>query len=412
METVPLFLNKRELFFSLVALFCLFMLSISYEFYKYNELLQKPTFYTQAQVLSVTKKLSKKDKPYISYKLKSDDLIFYTIRWKAQEIKNASLVRVGFLTKNISFYNYLRGFFAPSIYMELIQEAKEDFAHLHVKAQHSKVSLQELYGALFFADSYDKQMRHDISKWGIAHLVAISGFHLGILSAILYFLLKPLYMFFQDKFFPYRNSFADLALLVFVILGAYVFYISAVPSVLRAYVMSLVGFLLFSRNIKIVSFGTLFFTMAFVLILFPKLLFSVAFWFSIAGVFYIFLFLYHFSYLSKVAIFIFINFWVYILMLPIVHYVFDIFTYYQLLSPLISMAFVVFYPLSLILHVINLGGVFDNIIESFLAFEMQILSLHVSLNFLVGYVVLSLLAIRYKYVAYLLPLIALSTFFI
>jgi len=108
--------------------------------------------------------------------------------------------------------------------------------------------------------------------------------------------------------------------------------------------MSMIGFFLFSRNIKIISFGTLFFTICIVLILFPHLIFSVAFWFSVSGVFYIFLFLYHFSNLSKISIFILLHFWVFVLMLPVVHFVFDVFSMYQLFSPLVSMVFILFYP--------------------------------------------------------------------
>ena len=79
-----------------------------------------------------------------------------------------------------------------------------------------------------------KELREDITKWGIAHLVAISGFHLGILSAILFFLLKPIYTFFQDRYFPYRNRTDDLAFIVFLLLGSYAYFIDMTPSVVRA----------------------------------------------------------------------------------------------------------------------------------------------------------------------------------
>jgi competence protein ComEC len=412
MESIPLFLTKKEFFGTLLVLLTLFCLSLGYEYTKYKQIIEYPTYTAVAKVLSQTHKLSKKQKPYTSYKLQSDDFTFYTISWKPYDIQVGSIVEVGLLTKGIDFQRYLKGFFVPNTFMVKIEEPKIDTVRLHVKNQHQDKNMQELFMALFFAENYAKELRLDISKWGIAHLVAISGFHLGMLSAILYFLLRPLYQYFQDKFFPYRNSYADLALLVFLLLGWYVVYIGAVPSVLRAYVMSIFGYILFAKNIKILSFTTLFFTVALVLILFPKLLFSVAFWFSASGVFYIFLFLHYFSALSKTSLFVLINFWVYILMLPIVHYVFDIFTYYQLFSPFISMAFALFYPVVLFLHVINFGGILDNFITQFLAVDMQVFSLHVSLNFLLFYLGVSLIAIRLRYVAFLLPLVALSIFLV
>lgn len=262
--------------------------------------------------------------------------------------------------------------------------------------------MQELFGALFFALPVSKELRDEIAQWGISHLVAISGFHLGVLSSILYFLLKPLYRFFQDRFFPYRNSFFDLAFIVFLLLGFYVYYIDLTPSVLRAYVMGIVGFFFFSKNMQILSFSTLFFTICLVLVFFPKLLFSISFWFSVAGVYYIFLFLHHFSHLRKSAIFILLNFWVYILMMPVIHYVFDVFSFYQLFSPLLSMGFVLFYPLVLFLHLIGFGGVFDTFLMQFLASKMSIYSLHVSFWSLAFYLCVSLVAIRFKLLSLLL----------
>ena len=90
--------------------------------------------------------------------------------------------------------------------------------------------------------------------------------------------------------------------------------------------MSVLGYFMFVKHIRVISFSTLFITAFTILILYPKLLFSIAFWFSLSGVFYLFLFLYHFSHISKVMQFVAINFWVFFCMLPIVHFVFDTFS--------------------------------------------------------------------------------------
>jgi competence protein ComEC len=412
MTSLPLFANKRELFYTLLVVAILFLSSLSYEFYKYKKLTAYSLHVSFATVIKHYEKKSVKGKNYHVFKLKSDNFSFFTVRWDDSEAKKGDIVKVAFYTKDIDFYSYLKGFFATSKFLQVVEKNQKSPFIAYVENQHEYELSRELYNALFFANPISKDLRADITKWGIAHLIAISGFHLGILSALFYFLLRPIYTLFQDRYFPYRNSFADLAFLVFMILGMYIYLIDFTPSILRAYVMSLVGFLLFSRGIKILSFATLLLTISIILIFFPKLIVSIAFWFSVSGVFYIFLFLQHFSKLNKISIFLLINFWVFILMLPIVHFIFEPFSLFHLFSPFISMIFVVFYPLSLVLHVVNIGGIFDEALLWFLSLDVDIKSIIVPLWFLLPYLFLSLLAIRLRVLAFFLPFAALGVFFI
>ncbi|HIP44186.1 MAG TPA: ComEC/Rec2 family competence protein [Sulfurospirillum arcachonense] len=407
MKSVPLFLSKRETISTLLVIVVLFLSSLSYEFYKYKKITTYSLHVANAKVLN---SYQKEDKDYRVLKLKSKDLIFYTTNQKA--LGRGDKVKAIIYTKNINFYSYLKGFYTPLKSLHVKSKAEKNSIVDFVQTQHSSLVTKEIYSALFFAMPISKELRENITKWGITHLVAISGFHLGILSAILFFLLKPIYAFFQDRYFPYRNRTADLAFIVFLLLGSYAYFIDMTPSVLRAYTMSLIGFFLFSRNVKIISFGTLFFTVSMVLILFPKLMFSIAFWFSVSGVFFIFLFLYHFSNLSKVSIFILLHFWVYVLMLPIVHFVFEVFSVYQLFSPFLSMLFILFYPLSLALHVVGLGAVMDSFLIWFFSLHVEIDLIVTPLWFFVSYIMLSLLAIRFRLLAFFLPLFAFSLFFI
>lgn len=411
MEKAPLFLTKKEAVFFLIGLVCAFCLSLSFEYYKFSQIKRNPVFTTNAKILGIYDKYSKSGKKYQLLKLRTKHFDFYSFS-KPTNLSINDKVLVKFPTEKITFYKYLKSFFIQIYSLQLLHKSFPDFLHVNVSKQHNSVQMQELFLALFFAKPYSKELRFKISQWGIAHLVAISGFHLGILSTILFFLLKPIYTFFQDKFFPYRNAYADLAFIVFILLGVYVYYINVVPSILRAYVMSIVGFLLFAKNIKLLSFSTLFLCIGIILVFFPKLLFSVSFFFSVMGVFFIYLFLHYFAFLNKYLIFFLLNFWVYVLMLPVVHYFFDIFTFYQLLSPLISMLFVLFYPIELFLHVTSFGGIFDVWIGKFLEVPMSIYSLHVSLWHLLIYLLFSLLAIRFKSLAFALPFIAMFILFI
>jgi len=402
MTKIPLFVNKKEIFYAFLAVVILYILSISYEFYRYEKLKTYSLHVSEVKVIKHYTKINKKSKKYEVLKLKSDDFSFYTINKYLKDVSTGDILKVVFYTRAISFVDYLKGFYANSKLIRLVEKNKTSFIKTYVKNQHIEPIIQELYSALFFATTISKDLRADITQWGIAHLIAISGFHLGILSAILYFIFKPFYILTQDRFFPYRNQNADLAVLVFAVLGLYVYFIDFTPSILRAYVMSLVGFFFFSKGLKILSFVTLFFTVCLILIFFPKLMFSIAFWLSVCGVFYVFLFLHYFSKLNKLYIFVLLNFWVFILMLPISHFLFYTFSLAHLLVPIISMIFIVFYPLTLLLHVVGFGGLLDNYLIWFLSLHVETFSLVTPFWLLGSYVSFSILAIRFKFFVYLL----------
>ncbi|NOX15856.1 MAG: ComEC/Rec2 family competence protein [Epsilonproteobacteria bacterium] len=416
MEPAPLFVNKKEIILTVVVMLFLFCISLGLEFYSYQKLISKPVQKTDAKVLNHYEKQKKNGRTYDVFKLKSEDgYTFYTVTWKKSDIQIGSFIKVKFKTNKISFLDYLKNFFAVNLkIVSLKNKSSGSLKKIkeYIANQHKLKDLKEVFSALFFADFIQKTTRGKIQKLGIAHLVAISGFHLGLISAILYFLLAPIYRFFQDRFFPYRNIKADLAIVVFSFLFYYMYIIDFSPSFLRSFVLSVFGFFLFSKNIKIISFGTLFLSVSFILILFPKLLFSVSFWFSVSGVFYIFLFLKHFLGLSKIWIFVLLNFWVFVMMMPIVHFVFKTFTFLQLLSPFLSMAFVVFYPLELFLHVLGFGGVFDVWLEKLLNLQTTFYVILTPLWFLVPYVFLSVASIFNKWLALFVFLLSFSIYLI
>jgi competence protein ComEC len=416
MEPAPLFTDKKEIIWSVFVLFCLFCLSLGWQYHNYKSIVSKPLHVEVCKVINHYQKHKKNGRSYDVFKLKSaDGYSFYTVSWKRREIDIGSKVEVKFKTDKIDFLSYLRGFFALSIYIKKLQNRGENYLEkikIYVKNQHSTKELKELFLALFFADSMSKSTREKIQKLGISHLVAISGFHLGIISAVLYFLLGVLYRFFQDRYFPYRNAKGDLAVIVFLLLFFYMYIIDFSPSFLRAFVLSLFGFFLFSRHIKIISFGTLLLSLSFILILFPRLLFSLSFWFSVSGVFYIFLFLKHFGNLRKIWVFVLINFWVFALMMPIIHYVFTVFTPLQLYSPLLSMIFIPFYPLEVVLHLINHGNLLDSWLTSLLNLKTTFYEISTPFWFLLVFVALSILSIFARWLSLLLFFLSFAIYFI
>ena len=405
------------MFLAFLVVLLLACYSLVYEYTQYHSFIQEPLHVSEASVVNHYQKSNAKGKIYDVFKLKlPNNTTFYTVSWKPVKAEINEKVKVKFQLENLTFLEYLKGFYATSFYIyTLYQDELPTTLKLSswIAEQHSDADISSLFQALFLATPLSKELREDVQKWGISHLVAISGFHLGVLSFILYTFFNPLYRFFQDRYFPYRNKMADVSVLVFIFLYMYMDLIGFTPSFMRAFVMSVLGFVFFSRGVKIISFSNLLLTSLFLLALFPSLLFSLSFWFSVAGVFYLFLFLHHFSHLNRFALVAVMDLGIYLLMLPIVHTFFPVFTFLQLTSPISSLVFVVFYPLEMLLHVTHLGGILDGALLAFLHVKTQSFTLSFPVWFLAGYIGLSLLAIRFRSVLFVcLALCLASLFFI
>ncbi|MFT2788363.1 ComEC/Rec2 family competence protein, partial [Helicobacter pylori] len=204
-----------------------------------------------------------------------------------------------------------------------------------IDSAHSSALVGNLYRALFIGDSLNKDLRDRANALGINHLLAISGFHLGILSASVYFLFSLFYTPLQKRYFPYRNAFYDIGVLVWVFLLGYLLLLDFLPSFFRAFLMGLLGFLACFFGVRLLSFKLLILACCIAIALLPKLLFSVGFLLSVCGVWYIFLFLKHTQAFFKTSSFLMRSFQaislsvlVFLNMLIIVHAFFPMFSPY------------------------------------------------------------------------------------
>ena len=256
------------------------------------------------------------------------------------------------------------------------------------------------------ATPISKELRKQVSKLGISHLIALSGLHLAILWGVLFFLFRPLYRIFQQHYFPYRFDLIDIGFLILMILGWFVWFVDSPASLLRSYGMMVVGWAVLILNIELVSFTLLAIVVMLLLLFFPKMLLSLAFWFSVVGVFYIFLIIKRFSELNKFLLTLIISFGITILMLPIVHMVFPLTTTLQFYAPLFSLGFSLFYPVSIFLHFIGMGGLFDGWLLELFSLESQVSYREIDIIFGVGYILLSFGAVYFKRLFYLLFLVA------
>ncbi|NOR57744.1 MAG: ComEC/Rec2 family competence protein [Sulfurimonas sp.] len=408
LERVELFSKKEFLSFLLLSLFIL-SYSLLINFQEYKNLTRFDSYIIKATVLKQYTK-TKDSKSYQVLKLKTDDGVsFYTGAKKSfADVKGKELTLEIFAGK-VTFYEYLTSFYAYSKVKNIndIKTLKQKL-NIQIASQHDNKNIINIYQALFSATPMNKDLQSTFSTLGVSHLLAISGFHLGVLSALLFFLIRPIYNFFQDRYFPYRNSKSDIFAIVAISLLIYLNFLDSPPSLLRAFAMLIIGFILYDRGIKIISMQTLLLTIILLLVIFPKLLFSLGFWLSISGVFYIFLFLIHFKHLGKIWQFIIIPFWVYVLMLPFSFAIFSNFSVYHPLSIIWTSLFTIFYPLSIFLHLIGIGNLFDGILESFILLAQNQTSVELDAKWLALHIVLSLVSIYKKSFVWLLLALSFS----
>ncbi len=353
-----------------VILSLLLAFNLYLEYLNYQKLdFSKPTS-LNAQILLQYPK-TKDQKTYFVLKLQSKGMIFYsTIK---EPLKNLQYRYAQFFgkIKPCSFLESLKSCFFQTYSFSLTR--KQDFkSHVRdfIDSAHSSALVGNLYRALFIGDSLSKDLRDRANALGINHLLAISGFHLGILSAGVYFLFSLFYTPLQKRYFPYRNAFYDIGVLVWVFLLGYLLLLDFLPSFFRAFLMSLLGFLACFFGVRLLSFKLLILACCIAIALLPKLLFSVGFLLSVCGVWYIFLFLKHTQAFFKTSSFLMRSFQVislsaliFLNMLIIAHAFFPMFSPYQLFSIPLGLIFIVFFPLSLFLHAVGLGSLLDPILN-------------------------------------------------
>jgi competence protein ComEC len=389
-DALKLLNSPQQYAYFILLLLCIAALNICYFYFKYLEFKSEELFIVQARVLNIYKK-----EHFEVIKLKTNDFEFFTSYAQNQPLKQLQNTNVMIVTSKVNFIEFLKGFYAPSINVYPTKEEPTLKQNLldFVQKQHEEQLFKEFYGALFFAVPISKELRQICANFGISHLIAISGFHLGVIVFVVYWLIYYPYSFLHQRYFSYRNKKFDILLIASAILLIYLLFTSLVPSLLRAFVMFVLGLYMLRCNIKVLSFETLFLTLLIILALFPHYIFSLSLWFSISGVFYIFLFLHYFKHLPKVGQLILFNFWIYFAMYPITNYFFGTISYLQLFSPLLTALFTIFYPIHALLHLLNVGDISDAYLLNLFKINAYTSEVLTPFYFFVLFVICSLLSI-------------------
>ena len=413
LEKPKLFITLKSFWFSVLFLLSFLVIHLYYLYGEYQLFKVKPFFYTDAKVIKVYEKW-KDNNYYTIMKLYSPvlDITFFSrTKIRANEITPHVRLKL-FPTVDMLFVDYLSTSFINSNINEIYNnELFKSRVIEWVNNQHQNSMIGNFYNAIYFAEPLNKKLRQQVSLLGVSHLIALSGFHLAILSTLLFFLLRPIYRFFQQRYFPYRFDLLDIGFVVLLLLAWYLWFVDTPASLLRSYMMMFLGWIFLLLGVELISLSFLTIVVLLLLVIFPKLLLSLAFWFSVLGVFYIFLLLHHFKELNRYWMTILISFGIFVLMLPVVHIVFPTTSPLQLGSSFLSLLFSLFYPLSMGLHLIGVGDIFDTLLLKL--FSLKGSQLDMTLSYWLGgsYILLSLLSFYFKNLFYLLLLVS-GSFFI
>ena len=366
LEKLSLLKTKREFFTFILACGFIFIYSLLIEYNNYKNLTRfdsnivTATLLKQYEKTKTTKK--GKTKTYQILKLQADNgFVFYTTQNSSFPHAKGSKIKLEIWAGKISFYEYMSSFFTFSKVIQIYKTPSlKQRLNSYLSTCHEDENISQIYQALYTASPLNQKLQNIFSYLGISHLVAISGFHLGVLSALLFFLFKAPYSFFQNRYFPYRSYKVDSFIIISFVLLLYLLFLDSPSSLLRAFVMLVVGFVLYDRGFRIISMQTLFITAVLILSFFPRLFFSLGFWLSIGGVYYIYLFLLYFQNLNKIYQSVLLPIWVYIMMLPHSLFIFENFSLWHPFSIVWSILFSIFYPLSILLHIFGVGDLLDN----------------------------------------------------
>lgn len=359
LERVDLFDRKSG---SLFLLFLLFIASLSllYEYYQFTELKTFDDPLVRAEVIDQEIRLIG-DRPKTSMKLRLENgsSVRCAMSPYLRDLRGREVL-IELQVAKVTFIDFLKGIHTRGLIVEVYPPLSlKEQGYRRIAADHEDQWMKELYGALFVATPMSQEFQALVGAMGLSHILSISGYHYGIISLVVYFLLRPPYRWIQNRYFPYRHGNRDLFFIVLGILFLYLWALEFIPPMVRAFGMIAVGYWLYDRGIKVVSLQTLLITLGVLLAFFPKLFFSLGFWFSSFGVLSIFIFIRYYEHWKPWQIFLALHIWCYVVLLPISLSIFGTFGWWHMGSIPLALIFNLYYPAVLVLHLTPWGDFFD-----------------------------------------------------
>lgn len=291
-----LFHSKKEVGAFCIALLFIFCINLSVQWRTFSAITAYPYYKTIAEIKSVNIR-EKNNRVYSAIEFESSDgYRFYSAKNINMTQLNERFVEVIFDSSKLTFIDFLRGFRARTFDITPINTEDSSLRKTictFIASQHEDSRLQKLFVSLFFETRLSDELQQKINEFGLSAVMSLSGLNLTLLVGLIFFVLTPPYRYIQDRYFPYRNRTLDLLLIALTIMIFYAYLADFSKPFVRALVMALIALILSLRGIKILNIQTLILTIAVIVAFSPRSLFSIGLWLSVAGVYYIFLFLRH-----------------------------------------------------------------------------------------------------------------------
>ena len=237
---------NKQLLSSLILLF-VFFINLSIEYSKYLDFIDEEVYEVKVEVVNIYEKPANN-----ILNLKGKNFDFFTNIDKSEDVKKFDVLNIAIITLNISFYEYLKGFYTKTIYFDKLEKTLRFIDKIieKINSNHQDEMIKELFQALFLGTSISKELRDICTNYGIAHVIALSGFHLAVLSFTIYWILYFPYSFIHQKYFPYRNKKYDLILISIVFLFYYLILTDIIPSLLRSFCYACCRYIFFAFKYK------------------------------------------------------------------------------------------------------------------------------------------------------------------
>lgn len=168
--------------------------------------------------------------------------------------------------KGDSPWHPVEGRFGLAEYRYLAKIAVGEYIQNHIKDPRNATFLT----GIATGDFDDRLMRYEFSRFGLQHIMAISGFHFAIIAGILSMLLS--------LFFSLRKTF----LILIVLLSSYFVFLGAGPSIMRAWITILIALLGFIAERKGSGLNSLGIALLAVVLYDPLVISGIGFQFSFA----------------------------------------------------------------------------------------------------------------------------------
>ena len=106
--------KKLALIFFLIFIF---LINLSIEYNKYLDFIDEEVYEVKAEVLNIYEKPKNN-----ILRLKTQNFDFFANIDKSEEVRKSEMLNIAIISLNISFYDYLKGFYATTIYFDKIEK--------------------------------------------------------------------------------------------------------------------------------------------------------------------------------------------------------------------------------------------------------------------------------------------------